>query len=105
MEQRRGYPLIKIGDERFPSYVTIGAALRFEAETGKKIAELATDSDITTLVTYIWCCVASACNVENIPFLYDLQDFADHLDNDALAAWSAAMQGAAAAEEDGGKKN
>ncbi|MBR6981115.1 MAG: hypothetical protein IKH88_14955, partial [Prevotella sp.] len=37
-------------------------------------------TSVTDLVTYLWCCVVSACKRDGIAFDMSLMDFADGLD-------------------------
>lgn len=77
---------IKIGDSYYPCYATMGAALRFKDRTGLEAKDIQLDS-ISETLTYLWCCVKSACNRENIDFNMNLQDFADALTPEEMTEW------------------
>ena len=70
---------IIINDKEYPCQMTMGAVRRFKNETGKEVSEIG-GSDVSDLVTLIWCCVVSACNAKDIPFDMDLEKFADSMD-------------------------
>ncbi len=78
---------ITINGEAYPCYQTMGAMLRFKQETGKEITEINAES-FTDLVTYIWCCVVSACKREGKAFDMPLMDFADAVTPDEMGAWT-----------------
>lgn len=64
----------------------MGAMLRFKKETGKEITELS--DSLTELCAYLYCCVASACAADKVPFSMDLMEFADALSPEDLNAWA-----------------
>lgn len=74
---------IKIGKKTFPCRVTMGAMRRFKDLTGREATSL-TNADLSYLVTFIYCCVASACNADKTTFDLSIEDFADNLDMDTL---------------------
>lgn len=74
---------IKIGKKTFPCRVTMGAMRRFKDLTGREATSL-TNADLSDLVTFIYCCVASACNADKTAFDLSIEDFADNLDMDTL---------------------
>lgn len=74
---------IRIGKKTFPCRVTMGAMRRFKDITGKEATSL-TQADLSDLVTFIYCCVASACNADKVEFSLSVEDFADNLDMDTL---------------------
>jgi len=55
----------------------MGALLRFKRETGHDVGEM--KGDLTDLITLFWCCTASACSADEIPFDLSLERFADCL--------------------------
>lgn len=71
--------------------ITMGAMRRFKRETGKDISQ--TGSDIDLLGTFMWCCVASACNADGVPFDMDADKFADGLDLEAFTQFQESMAG------------
>lgn len=66
---------ITIYGKKLPMRMTMGAMLRFKRMTGKDVEEIG--SDVALLVTFMYCCVASACNADNVEFGMDLDKFAD----------------------------
>lgn len=69
---------ITINGREFPCRVTMGAMLRFKRQTGKDISQVES-TDMTGLITFLYCCVASACNADGVEFGLDLDTFADSL--------------------------
>ena len=89
---------VTINGKEYPCRPTMGAMLRFKKETGKEITEI-TNTGFSDLCTYLYCCVASACAADKVPFNMSLMEFADALNPDDMNAWAAQMQ--AAADPDG----
>lgn len=83
------FPKITIAGKAYPTRVSMGAMLRFTRETGKEMSEALTFSD---QITYLWCCVVSACSADGIEFDMDLLTFADHLAAEDVQAWSEAIE-------------
>ena len=69
---------IQINGQDYPCRVTMGAMVRFKRESGKDVSELRQD-DVSDLVLFLWCCVKSACNADNVDFAYSFVGFADAL--------------------------
>ncbi len=82
---------ITINGVAYPCRPTMGAMLRFKKETGKEITEI-TNTGFSDLCAYLYCCVASACAADKVPFSMSLLDFADALDPEQMAVWTASMQ-------------
>ncbi len=78
---------ITINGEAYPCCQTMGAMLRFKQETGREVTEINAEN-LTDLVTYIWCCTASACKKEGKQFDMSLMDFADAVTPDDMADWT-----------------
>lgn len=74
---------ITINGKELPCRITMGAMLRFRNMTGHDVSVMKND-DISELVTFLYCCVASACNADQRPFNYTLEDFADRIDPDVI---------------------
>lgn len=74
---------IKINGKEYPCRITMGAMLRFRNETGKDVNSMK-DSDITELVIFLWCCIASACAADKVEFGMSLMEFADSIDPDSV---------------------
>lgn len=68
---------IKIYGKEYPVRITMGAMRRYKRETGQDVSLMGNDIDL--LVIFMWCCVASACNADNVPFDLDIDKFADSL--------------------------
>ena len=64
----------------------MGAMLRFKNETGREVTDI--DGGFSDLCTYLWCCVVSACNKDNMNFDMSLMDFADSINPEDMTAWS-----------------
>lgn len=54
----------------------MGAMMRFKKLTGKEISQMEGD-DVSSMTTFFYACVASACKADDIEFPYDLETFAD----------------------------
>ena len=81
---------IVVNGKTYPCRQTMGAMLRFKRETGKEASAISDDS-VTDLVTYLWCCVLSACKHDGVEFTYTLEDFADSLTMEDVAKWTDAI--------------
>ena len=66
---------ITIYGKKLPMRITMGAMLRFKRMTGKDVEEIG--NDMTLMVTFMYCCMASACNADGVEFCMDLDKFAD----------------------------
>lgn len=94
---------ININGKAYPCRPTMGAMLRFKNETGREVTD--SDGGFSDLCTYLWCCVVSACNKDNMNFDMSLMDFADSINSEDMTAWSQAIQSESEAEEsESGKK-
>lgn len=82
---------IEINGKQYPCRITMGAMLRFKRETGKDVSEIG-QSDVSDLLTLLWCCVASACAGDGVSFKMSLMDFADRIDPDALTGFYISME-------------
>lgn len=76
---------IKIDGKEYPCRQTMGAMLRFKQETGKEVTEIG--GNLSDICAYLFCCVASACRKDNVPFDMSLMDFADSITPDDLNQW------------------
>ncbi len=74
---------IRVGSRTLPMRVTMGAMLRFKRVTGHDVKELRSD-DIEEVITFIWCCIVSACKADGITDIPDLETFADAIEPDDL---------------------
>ena len=66
--------------------MTMGAMLRFKRETDRDVSEIGTD--VSLMVTFLFCCVASACNADGVAFDLDI----DGLGMDMLNEFAETMQ-------------
>lgn len=73
---------IKIYGKEYPVRITMGAMRRYKRETGQDVSLMG--NDIDRLAIFMFCCVASACNADNVPFDMDIDKFADGLGMDDL---------------------
>ena len=67
---------IKIQGKEYPCRQTMGALLRYKRETGEDVSRLE-GSDVSGMVVFLWCCVASACKADGVEFNLSLEEFAD----------------------------
>jgi len=81
---------VKLYGKEYPMYVTMGAMRRFKKETGSEVSQMG--NDIVNITTFMWCCVASACNAENIPFQIDADKFADGISMDDFVQFQKAFE-------------
>lgn len=82
---------ITINGKEYPCRVTMGAMLRFKRETGKDVSEIG-QSDVSDLLTLLWCCVASACAGAGVSFKMGLMDFADRIEPETLTGFYTSME-------------
>lgn len=82
---------VNVGGAEYPCRVTMGAMLRFKRETGRDISDIS--ERLTDVVTWLWCCVASACSADGVEFSYSLQDFADRVEPSTMNAFIASQKG------------
>lgn len=80
-----------ISGKEYPCRTTMGAFLRFKQETGRDVSQMAQD-DLADLVTFMWCCVKSACAVDGVEFGMTLMEFADALDLSDTEAFSRSLE-------------
>jgi hypothetical protein len=73
---------VEVGGRELPCRATMGAMLRFKRETGHEVSEL--DGSLSEVVTWLWCCVTSACAADGIEFGLPLMEFADRVDPTTL---------------------
>lgn len=74
---------INVGGRELPCRVTMGAMLRFKRETGRDVSEMSS-GDISDLITFMWCCVSSACVADGTEFGLTMEEFADRVDPKSL---------------------
>lgn len=74
---------IVVDGQAYPCRETMGAMLRFKQETGEEVSAIA--ESLESFVTYLWCCVTSACKHDKVEFGMSLMDFADALEPDQLS--------------------
>ena len=60
---------IRIAGKDYPCMMTMGAMLRFKQQMGYEVTAMKGEAFTDTL-TLLWCCVASACAREKVPFAY-----------------------------------
>lgn len=82
--------------------ITMGAMLRFKRQTGNDISRMG--SDLSQMAILMYCCVASACNADGVPFDLDLDKFADGLQMDALNAFAETLKAGDDDSDDAKKK-
>lgn len=89
---------VYINGKEYPCRPTMGAMLRFKKETGKEVTEMQNGS-FSDVCAYLYCCVASACAADKVPFKMSLMDFADNLSPEAMNEWANAVQAEAGMPE------
>lgn len=94
---------LTIGGREYPCRVTMGAMLRFKRATGKELGAM-DPTDPEELITFLWCCVVSACSADGIEFDMTLEEMADRLDPSALDALNAGGEAISADSDDSKKK-
>lgn len=77
---------LNIGGKSYPCRVTMGAMVRFKRTTGKDVSEIS-EKDLSDLILFVWCCVASACKADGVAFDMDFEDFADCLEPNMLGGF------------------
>lgn len=77
-------------------------ALQGEAEGDEAGEELG--GDMEDILTFMHCCLASACQADGIPFTMDVQEMADHLDPSDVTAFAQGINGADGGDDGGEKK-
>ena len=82
---------LNVGGRKLPCRVTMGAMVRFKRATGHDASRLDT-SDMEEMVTFVHCCVASACAAEKVSFDMPMEEFADNLEPDALNEFYGSME-------------
>jgi hypothetical protein len=92
---------IKIAGAEYPCRVTMGAIIELKSETGKEVSELRSESP-SDVLTFLWCCIRSACRVDGIAFDMTALEMADRMDMEEFARWQDATATPEAA--DGKKK-
>ena len=83
---------ITVKGQSDPCRVTMGAMVRYKRASGQDVSEIGT-KDVSDLVLFMWCCVASACKADDVASDLSFEDFADALEPDALGVFLGTMQG------------
>lgn len=81
---------IKVYGKEYPMRMTMGVMRRFKQETGMEVSEMT--AEVSLMVVFLYCCVASACNADDVAFDLDIDKFADGLEMDKLADFVETMQ-------------
>ena len=77
----------------------MGAMLRFKRAIGHDVSKL-DSGKIEELLTFVHCCIASACNVDRIEFGLTVEEMADNIEPDALNAFYDGISSPVAGETD-----
>ena len=84
---------IRIGDQLYPAYQTMGAMLAFKQETGKEVTEIPA-TDISSMMVYLFCVVRSACRREKVEFPFtDTQLLGDGITLEDFKGWADSLKG------------
>lgn len=81
---------ITIDGKAYPCRQTMGAMLRFKQETGKEATEM--QDSFSDLCVFLWCCVASACKRDGIPFTLSFMEFADSISPEEMVGWADSLR-------------
>ena len=65
----------------------MGAMLRFKQQMGYEVTAVTKKESFTDNLTLLWCCVASACAREKIPFDLSPMEMADAITLEDFGAW------------------
>lgn len=82
---------ITINGQEYPCRITMGAMLRFKRETGHDVSRMRAD-DVSDMVAFLWCCIASASKADGVPFDMPLMDFADMIGPETLTGFYDSME-------------
>lgn len=74
-----GLTSIVIGGREYPCRVTMGALVRFKRATGHDVSRLDT-GDMEEMMTFLWCCVASACAADGVEMDLSMEGMADRIE-------------------------
>lgn len=66
---------ISLYEKEYPIRVSMGAMRRYKRETGQDMNLMGGDIDL--MLVFMYCCVAGACNADDVPFDLDIDKFAD----------------------------
>lgn len=77
---------IRIAGKDYPCMITMGAMMRFKEQTGREVTEVKVES-FSNALTLLWCCVASACKRDGVPFEMSLMEMADAITPEDFASW------------------
>lgn len=69
----------------------MGAMVRFKRESGRDVSELK-QNDVSDLVLFMWCCVASASKADGVEMPYGFEEFADLLEPSGLTGFYEGIQ-------------
>lgn len=98
---------ITLNGKQYPVRLTMGAMLRFKRATGKEVQEIG--EDLEQVITFMHCCIASACKADGIPFDLSVDELADHLSASDVTTFTQQLMaepsdGVAQEAADGSKK-
>ena len=65
----------------------MGAMRRFKQQMGYEVTAVTKKESFTDNLTLLWCCVASACAREKIPFDLSPMEMADAITLEDFGAW------------------
>ena len=82
---------IRIKGQEYPCRVTMGAMVRFKRESGKDIREV-NQTDVDLMLMFVWCCVKSACNADEVEFDIAFDRFVDMLEPEDFTAFFGDVQ-------------
>lgn len=77
---------ISVNGKTYPCMPTMGAMLRFKTLTGRDVTQM--EQGVTDTLTYLYCCVQSACDREKKKFGLTLMEFADAVTDEDVNRWA-----------------
>jgi hypothetical protein len=85
---------IRIGGKEYPLRMTMGALIGYKQETGREVSELS-DGGLEDVLTFLWCCVRSACRADGVDFELSREEMADRMEAEDFAGWQREVAGQA----------
>ena len=81
---------LTIRGKSYPCRVTMGAMVRYKRASGQDVSKMS--QEMSDLLLFMWCCVASASKADGIDFDLSFDDFADLLEPQDLQGFIETMQ-------------
>lgn len=78
---------ITVKGKEYPCRVTMGAMRRFRQMTGRDINTME-ETALDDVLAFMYCCLVSTCNADDVPFDMGYELFCDNLEPDSFAAFN-----------------